>query len=68
MPALKQGSILSTPQEDAAIEAAIAADPDTRELGKDWFAQAHPVGQPTVLNPKSQVNLTLDSEVPHASG
>ena len=32
MPPLKPGHISSTPEEDAAIEAAIASDPDTREI------------------------------------
>ena len=32
MPPLKPGHISSTPEEDAEIEAAIASDPDTREI------------------------------------
>lgn len=31
---------LPSAEEDAAIHAAIAADPDTRELDDAWFAQA----------------------------
>ena len=32
--------IIPTPEEDAAINAGIAADPDTGEAGVDWFATA----------------------------
>ena len=33
---------LPTQQEDARINAGIAADPDTRELDDAWFARARP--------------------------
>ena len=32
MPSLKPGHISPTPEEDAEIDAAIASDPDTREV------------------------------------
>ena len=40
MPKLKPDHISPTDEEDAAIMAAIAADPDTFELGAEWFATA----------------------------
>lgn len=40
MPKLKVGHISPTPEEDAAINAGIAADPDSRELDAEWFAKA----------------------------
>ena len=44
MPKLKPG-IIPTPEEDAAINAGIAADPDSRELDDKWFAQAKPASE-----------------------
>ena len=41
--------IIPTPEEDAAINAGIAADPDTSEANDDWFATA----------------LTSEEAVPH---
>ena len=35
--------LLPTPEEDAAINKAIAEDPDTHELDDEWFARAKPV-------------------------
>lgn len=40
MPQLKPGTIWPTDEEDAAIMAGIAADPDTFELDAEWFATA----------------------------
>ena len=40
MPRLKPDHISPTDDEDAAITAAIAADPDTFELDAEWFATA----------------------------
>lgn len=45
MPKLKPGHISPTPEEDAAINAGIAADPDNPELTKEWFAQAKPASE-----------------------
>ena len=42
MPKLKPGTIFPTPDEEAAINAGIAADPDTFELDEAWFARARP--------------------------
>ena len=42
MPKLKVGHISPTPQENAAINSGIAADPDTFVLDDEWFANALP--------------------------
>ncbi len=42
MPKLKPGTIIPDPQEEAAINAGIAADPDAFELDEAWFARARP--------------------------
>lgn len=42
MPKLKPGTIWPTQEEDAAIDAGIAADPESFELNEDWFADARP--------------------------
>ena len=39
----KRKIILPTPEEDAAIRAAIAEDPDTFELDDEWFREARPL-------------------------
>ena len=45
MPKLKVGHISPTPEEDAAINAGIAADEDARELNDEWFAKAKPASE-----------------------
>ncbi len=40
---LKPVPIPPTPEEDEAINRAIAEDPDTFELDDEWFAKARPV-------------------------
>jgi uncharacterized protein (DUF4415 family) len=42
MPTLKAGHISPSAQENAAINAGIAADSDTQELDSAWFASAKP--------------------------
>ena len=42
MPKLKPDHISPTPEEDAAISAAIAEDPDTFEADEEWFREARP--------------------------
>jgi uncharacterized protein (DUF4415 family) len=45
MPKLKPGTIVPTPEEDMAINAGIAADPDSRELDAKWFSEAKPASE-----------------------
>lgn len=45
MPKLKPGTIVPTEQEDAAINAGIAADKDARELDDAWFKRARPAAE-----------------------
>jgi uncharacterized protein (DUF4415 family) len=57
---------MPTPEEDAAIDAGIAADPDTYELSKTEFKQLKPVGQrgrPVGSGTKEQITLRIDKEV-----
>ena len=42
MPRLKPNDVPLTPEENASVKAAIAADPDTFELDAEWFARARP--------------------------
>jgi uncharacterized protein (DUF4415 family) len=44
-----------TPEEEAAINAGIAADPDARELDDEWFAQARPASE--VMPPELYAKL-----------
>ena len=77
MPKLKPDTIVPTAEEDAAIDAGIAADPDTRELDDAWFARARPA---SVVDPdfverarrgrgkqraptKEQVTIRLDADI-----
>ena len=77
MPNLKPGTIIPTPEENAAINAGIAADPDTFELDDEWFARAKPaieVDADLVANTarrrderkadtKENVTIPIDAEV-----
>ena len=45
MPALESDTIIPTAQEDAIINAGIAADPDTPELADEWFGRAWPASK-----------------------
>ena len=55
--------ILPTPEEDAAINAGIAADPDTYELSDSEFEELRPRGRPFGSGSKIQVTLRLDIDV-----
>lgn len=55
MPKLKIGHISPTPEEDAAINAGIAADPESRELDAEWFAKAKPASE--VMSPETYAAL-----------
>lgn len=45
MPKLKLGTIIPTADEAAAINAGIAADVETRELGSEWHSEAKPASK-----------------------
>ncbi|MEO7128533.1 MAG: BrnA antitoxin family protein [Rhodoferax sp.] len=53
---------MPTPQEDAAINAGIAQDPDTYELGAAEFKQLRR-GRPLGSGSKVQVTLRIDADV-----
>ena len=66
MPKLKEGAIHPTPEEDTAIGAGIAADPDTFELSDVDVGALRPVrtrGRPRLANAKQAIKLRLDPEV-----
>lgn len=78
MPKPEPATILPTAQEDAAIDAAIAADPDSRELDDEWFAQARParevmppeifaalvaIERPNAPAPKVSAAIELDADL-----
>jgi uncharacterized protein (DUF4415 family) len=54
--------VLPTPDEDAAINAGIAQDPDTYELGAAEFKQLRR-GRPLGSGTKVQVTLRIDEDV-----
>jgi uncharacterized protein (DUF4415 family) len=60
----RSGRLLAmpTPEEDAAINAGIAADPDTYELGAAEFKQLRR-GRPIGSGSKVQVTLRIDVDV-----
>ncbi|WP_397475413.1 BrnA antitoxin family protein [Pusillimonas sp.] len=66
MPKLKKGLILPTPEEDAAIDAGIKADPDTYELSKGEFKQLKRVGRPKSDSPKVQLTVRYDADIVEA--
>jgi len=65
MPTLKPGHISPTDEEDAAIRAGIAADPDTFEPSDEDFLKLRPAGRgrPKSAAPKEAVKLRLDPDV-----
>ena len=64
MPKLKTGTIIPTPEEDAAINAGIAADPDTVELTDADMAQLRPLrGRPPLARPKAALTMRVDADV-----
>ena len=57
---------IPSPEEDAAIDAGITADPDTYELSKSEFAQLKHVrlrGRPAGSGQKEQITVRFDTEV-----
>lgn len=59
----KHKLIMPTPEEDAAINRGIAADPDTYELSAEEFKQLKQVGRPRLDNPKVAVTIRYDKAV-----
>ena len=58
------GFIIPTPEEDAAIAAGIAADPDTYEVPSEEIAQRRPLrGHPRVASPKAALTMRVDADV-----
>ena len=56
--------ILPTPDEDAAIDAAIADDADTYELTEQEFSQLRPLrGRPKSINPKILLSVRYSPDV-----
>ena len=54
---------LPAPEENEAINAGIAADPDTFELTDEWFAKARRVGRPVSETPKVKRSIRFSAEV-----
>ena len=61
----KSGRILELPsdEEDAAINAGIAADPDTYELSDEEFKRLRPVGRPPAAETKTRITIRLSRGV-----
>lgn len=57
------GFVIPTPEEDAAINAGIAADPDTYELTAADFAEMRPLrGRPRLERPKAALTMRVDAD------
>ncbi|MGN5479713.1 BrnA antitoxin family protein [Cupriavidus basilensis] len=58
---------MPTPEEDAAINRGIAADPDTFEVSSEDFKAMQPFknrgGRPRLDNPKESVTIRYDAEI-----
>lgn len=54
---------LNTDEEEAAINAGIAADPGTCELTDEEFRQLRPVGRPKAEETKERITIRLSPEV-----
>lgn len=52
-----------TPEEDAAINAGIAADRDTHEVDVEEFKQLKRLGRPPKTSPKIAITIRYDREV-----
>ena len=55
--------LLHSDEEDAIINAGIAADPDTYELSPEEFKQLRPVGRPKAEVTKERITIRLSAEV-----
>lgn len=54
---------MPTETEDTAINAGIAADPDTYELSKTEFKQLKRVGRPKSASPKVALTVRYDADI-----
>ncbi|TCT09490.1 BrnA antitoxin family protein [Paralcaligenes ureilyticus] len=59
----KRKLIMPTQAEDAAINAGIAADPDTYELSQAEFKQLKRVGRPRSESPKVALTVRYDADI-----
>lgn len=60
------GFVLPTPEENAAINAGIAADPDTAELSDAQLSTLQPLarrGRPPVPVPRPMLSMRVDADV-----
>lgn len=66
MPKLKPGTILPTPEEDAAIDAAVADDSDAYVMtDAEWDVASRKarIGRPKAETTKERITIRLSSEV-----
>lgn len=65
MPKLKTGHVSPTAEEDAAIRAGVAADPDTFEPTDEQFLKLRPIGRgrPKLAAAKEAIKLRIDPDV-----
>lgn len=69
MPKLKPGTVLPTPEEDAAITAAAMRDPDARPYSDEEWAKVMPKrgrGRPAQEVTKEPISIRLDVRVLNA--
>ncbi len=61
----KSGKVLELPsdEEEKAINAGIAADPDTYELTDEEFKNLRPVGRPKAEVTKERITIRLSADV-----
>jgi uncharacterized protein (DUF4415 family) len=63
----KREILIPTPEEDAAINAGIAADPDTFELTQSTFKRLKPMrGRPLGSGKKIQMTIRFDADIVEA--
>lgn len=55
--------ILPTDEEEATINAGIAADPDTREVSSEEFKKMRRRGRPLGSGKKEQTTIRLDADI-----
>lgn len=58
--------IVNTPEEDAAIQRGIDADPDAHEVSQEDFAKLKRLGvrgRPKLGNPKVQLTVRYDADI-----